>query len=42
MKKISLMALSFSLYACVACAKDFISIGTGSMTGTYYPIWIRA
>lgn len=38
MKKISLMALSFSLCACVACAKDFISIGTGSMTGTYYPV----
>jgi TRAP transporter TAXI family solute receptor len=35
---LSITALSVSLYAGVAQAKDFVSVATGGTSGTYYPI----
>ena len=38
MKKLSTLALGATLLCSVAVAKEFVTIGTGSMTGTYYPV----
>lgn len=38
MKKFSMLALSLAMCGTMASAKEFISIGTGGMTGTYYPV----
>ena len=38
MKKLSTLALGTTLLCSVAVAKEFVTIGTGSMTGTYYPV----
>ena len=36
--KTSSLALASLLFASILDAKEFISVGTGSMTGTYYPV----
>ena len=38
MKKISAVAASLVLAGSFLGAKEFVTIGTGSMTGTYYPV----
>lgn len=38
MKKAFVMAASLAIAASTLSAKEFISIGTGGMTGTYYPV----
>ena len=38
MKKFSVALAGLALLASVSGAKEFINIGTGGMTGTYYPV----
>ncbi|CZE48633.1 TAXI family TRAP transporter solute-binding subunit [Campylobacter geochelonis] len=38
MKKFSALAVSLLIAATTLSAKEFVSIGTGGMTGTYYPV----
>lgn len=38
MKKFSAIVASLIIASSTLCAKEFISIGTGGMTGTYYPV----
>jgi len=37
-KKLTTLAFSMALCATMASAKEFVVIGTGGMTGTYYPV----
>lgn len=38
MKRFSAIVASLVIASSTLCAKEFISIGTGGMTGTYYPV----